>query len=128
MWKLKFEQNHKKLKLGLLLLIVLSIILSAGVYVASLVMLKQVSAMPSLIPVLTAKQNILNELSGLRGELDQYKKNKDAKSLDNAVASIRTIKEAALRGENFESDENIKNKFVLITFIVNSTNLFLIFS
>ena len=120
MWKLKFEQSHRKLKIGLLLLIALSIVLSAGIFLASLVMLKQVSAMQSLIPVLTAKQNILNELSGLRGELDQYKKNKDAKSLDNAVASIRTIKEAALRGENFESDENIKNKFVLITFIVNS--------
>ncbi|OGF48424.1 MAG: hypothetical protein A2231_12930 [Candidatus Firestonebacteria bacterium RIFOXYA2_FULL_40_8] len=120
MWKLKFEQSHKKLKMGLLFLIALSIVLSAGVYIASLVMLKQVSAMQSLVPVLTAKQNILNELSTLRGHLESYKKSKERKALESIRSSIIAIKENALQGEVFESEEIIKNKFTLIVFVASS--------
>ena len=112
MWKLKFEQTYKKIRWGFFLLVILTILLSVGLFITSFTLVNQMRSLHELIPTMNLTQELNTQIIFLDLKVFQYLSGAKGKSIENIIIQMETIKQLAEEQSEKAKDGAVRDNMV----------------
>lgn len=112
MWQLKFERSFRNIRIGFMALVLLTIVLSAGMFITSFILVKQIGTLQSFIPSLDLNQRMTAQILSLKLELTQYIAEGNQKNIENIIIPLKAIQSLTEDRANRTNNEFVKDNML----------------
>lgn len=115
MWQLEFEQNYKRMKIAFFALVLLTIVLSVGIFLTSFTLVKQIGVLQGFIPALDLNQRITAQMLSLRLEVTQYMQGGKQKNIEFITSPLKVISQLAEERSEKSDNQAVKDNMMKVS-------------